>query len=96
MALRASAPTESDDAIAACIDRLLAARRAGATVCPSEVARDLRGGGPEGWRERMPDVRRVAGGLAAAGRLRVTRRGEEVDAESPGGPIRLGRTEPRS
>ena len=42
----------------------------------------------------MPAVRRVAARLVEAGRLRVTRDGSDVDAEAPGGPIRLGRVEP--
>jgi hypothetical protein len=69
---------------------LLALRKPGATICPSEVARALVGeDGP--WREHMPQVRQVAQVLAGDGRLRVTRSGVEVDAGSPGGPIRLGR-----
>ena len=39
----------------------------------------------------MPRIREVAAALASRGLLRVTRRGEEVDATSEGGPIRLGR-----
>ena len=71
---------------------LVHARAEGATVCPSEVARALAGDGP--WRALMPAVREAAAVLAKEGRLSVTRGGEEVDATSPGGPIRLGR--PRS
>ncbi len=71
------------------IERLLRARRVDATICPSEVARALAGDdGP--WRSLMPQVRDVAASLAQQGRLRVTRRAVEVDARSPGGPIRLG------
>ncbi len=71
------------------IDRLLRARSADATICPSEVARALVGeDGP--WRAAMSQVRAVAAAMAQAGRLRVTRRGADVDAMSPGGPIRLG------
>ena len=73
---------------------LLAARRDGATLCPSEVARALR---PDGgrWRALMPQVRQVAQGLARDQRLRVTRGGMPVDATGPGGPIRLGRPFPQ-
>lgn len=79
----------TDAAVERCILGLLAARRPGATVCPSEVARTL---APEGarWRGLMPQVRGVAQQLAQAGRLRVTRGGVPVDAAAPGGPIRLG------
>ncbi|WP_200932603.1 DUF3253 domain-containing protein [Pseudorhodoferax sp. Leaf267] len=82
-------------AIEAQIFALLATRRDGATICPSEVARALvPPGGP--WRALMPQVRQVAQSLAAHQRLRVTRRGVPVDATSPGGPIRLGRQGPLS
>ena len=68
---------------------LLARRKEGATICPSEVARALvPEGGP--WRELMPSVRQVAAGLAQANRLVVTRGGVSVCATEPGGPIRLG------
>jgi hypothetical protein len=79
-----------DQAIADTLFTLLAARAEGATVCPSDVARAL-AQDDAAWRAMMPEVRRVAAELAAQGRLRVTRGGEEVDAESRGGPIRLGR-----
>ncbi len=78
-----------DQAIVQTLLELLAKRAGGATVCPSDVARVL---APQDWRPLMPQVRRVAAALAAEGRLRVTRGGVEVDAESGGGPIRLGRT----
>jgi hypothetical protein len=68
---------------------LLATRREGATICPSEVARTL---APDDrrWRELMPQVRQAAQELAENDRLDVTRRGTRVDATSRGGPIRLG------
>lgn len=68
---------------------LLSARQAGATICPSEVARAL---APDGtaWRELMPQVRDVAQALADAGRIVVTRGGVPVEATAGGGPIRLG------
>lgn len=68
---------------------LLAVRRPGATICPSEVARSLEPRG-SAWRELMPQVRQVVQALAQQHRLRVTRGGEPVDATAPGGPIRLG------
>lgn len=68
---------------------LLAQRNAGATICPSEVARALVSeGGP--WRELMPGIRQLAAALARDGRLVVTRGGAPVEATAPGGPIRLG------
>jgi hypothetical protein len=79
----------TDAAVERCIFDLLASRRPGATVCPSEVARTLE---PEGarWRGLMPQVRGVAQQLVQAGRLHVTRGGVPVDATALGGPIRLG------
>ena len=68
---------------------LLARRRKGSTICPSEVARALV---PDEvpWRELMPRVRQVAQALAQENRIVVTRGGVPVDAMSDGGPIRLG------
>lgn len=80
----------TDADIEAQIFALLARRQAGATICPSEVARTLAGAGAS-WREYMPRVRQVAHALAQQRRLRVTRGGVPVDALAPGGPIRLGR-----
>lgn len=61
-------------------------RGAGRTFCPSEVARRL----AEDWRPLMGEVRRVAAALAGDGRLKVTQKGQEVDARTARGPIRLG------
>ncbi len=66
---------------------LLARRRAGASVCPSEVARAI---DPAGWRARMDDVRAVARGMAAGGGLVVTQRGAVLDPRQPWrGAVRL-------
>jgi len=75
--------------IEATIFSLLADRKPSASICPSEVARAM--APADGWRELMPEIREVAGSLADAGRLRVTRGGIDVDATAPGGPIRLAR-----
>jgi hypothetical protein len=83
------APT-TDDEIERTIFALLRQRDAAASICPSDVARALASEAPA-WRALMPDVRRVAAVLAERGSLRVTRGADEVDAMSPGGPIRLRR-----
>ncbi len=70
------------------IDALLADRRAGATICPSEAARAV---DPKGWRELMPAARAAAGRLAAAGQVEVTQRGEVVDVATARGPVRVRR-----
>jgi hypothetical protein len=72
------------DAIVALLDR----RRAGATICPSEAARRVE---PDGWRDLMPDARRVAARLVADGRLEMTRGGTVVDPATATGPVRLRR-----
>lgn len=71
---------------------LIAGRREGATICPSEVARAATGTADAGaWRALMPRVRDVAADLAERGLLRVTQRGRETDARQARGPLRLGR-----
>ena len=82
--------TIGDEHIVARIFELLDRRAAGATICPSDAARSL-AIDEAAWRALMPEVRRVAAALAAAGRLRVTAHGQEVDALQARGPIRLGR-----
>jgi hypothetical protein len=76
----------SDDRLAAAILGLLAQRRPGATICPSEVARAE---APEDWRPLMPHVRTAAARLAAAGRIEVTQGGVVIDPRTAHGPIRL-------
>lgn len=89
--MSADAPVPvTDEAIERTVFALLARRSASASICPSEVARALVGD-EHAWRALMPAVRRVAGALAAKGSLRVTRGAAEVDATSPGGPVRLRR-----
>ena len=80
----------SDERIVAKIFELLDRCAAGSTICPSDAARALEQDARR-WRALMPEVRRVAAGLAASGRLRVTAKGEDVDALNARGPIRLGR-----
>jgi hypothetical protein len=73
----------SEDEIAAVLMALAAGRRG--SFCPSEAARRL---GAD-WRALMPEVRRVAAGLAAEGRLVVTQKGARVDPAAARGPVRL-------
>ena len=69
--------------------QLLARRRPGASICPSEVAR---GTGRDDWRELMPAIRAAAAHLAQQGRLLVLQNGEVLPADANAwvGPIRLG------
>ena len=67
--------------------RLLAARGAGKTICPSEVARVV---DPDDWRALMPSVRAAAAKLQSEGKVAVTQRGDMVDPGTAKGPIRIG------
>ena len=69
----------------------LAARRPGASICPSEVARAVGGGA---WRALMPAVREAAAELADAGVVNVTQGAEVVDIRSARGPVRLRTSHP--
>jgi len=68
---------------------LLAARKNGATICPSEAARAV--GGDDAWRELMEPARRAARRLVAAGEVEVTQAGHVVDPSTAKGPIRIRR-----
>lgn len=81
----------SEEAIAETILRLVAAREAGKTVCPSEVARDLAGPQPEAWSPLMQPVRRVAVRMTKAGEVAILRKGKPVeDPDDFRGIYRLG------
>ena len=79
--------TANPDDIAAAIVALCAARGAGKTICPSEVARAVVADGD--WRAAMDDVRAAAAQLAARGEIDVTQRGRSVDIQTVRGPVRL-------
>jgi hypothetical protein len=86
-----SGRSDGGELIEARILALLADRPAGATICPSEVARAVAGEVAVGdWRELMSPVRSAARRLVARGRLVVTQRGRRVDASEAGGAIRMG------
>lgn len=77
-----------DRALEAAIARLLDARAAGATICPSEAARAV---DPDGWETLMEPARRAARRLVAAGTLEIVQGGRVVDPSTARGPIRLRR-----
>lgn len=81
--------TGTDRALEASILDLLAARRGGATICPSEAARAV--GGEDDWRDLMEPARRAARRLVAAGEVEVTQQGKVVDPSTARGPIRIRR-----
>ncbi len=82
-----------DEPLVQAMNRVLSQRAAGATACPSEVARSL---SADQWRPLMPAVRRVAATLALQGRLVITQRGVEIDPQrvldgNVRGPLRIRR-----
>jgi hypothetical protein len=79
---------EVDEQLEAGIVDLLARRRSGATICPSEAARAV---GGEGWRDLMDDARSAARRLVAAGAVEITQGGRVVDPSTAKGPIRIRR-----
>ena len=71
---------------------LLDARAPGASLCPSEVARDV---GGEAWRGRTEAVRCAARRLAARGELLFLQDERVVDAATARGPVQLQRPRAR-
>ena len=81
--------TDTDRALEASIRSLLDSRKGGATICPSEAAREV---GGEDWRDLMEPARRAARRLVAAGEVEVTQGGKVVDPSTAKGPIRVRRS----
>lgn len=76
---------------------LLADRAAGATICPSEVARRLTrpaGSDPTtvDWRDMMPAVHAAVDQLVADGRVRLSWKGQSLASRA--GPYRIARGKP--
>lgn len=84
-----SEPAAFEERISATI-RALLRKRVDSSICPSEVARIVRGDG-DAWRESMGEVRRVAAEMASRGELVATQKGTSVEADNARGPIRLNR-----
>ena len=79
---------ERDRLLERTILELLAARKDGATICPSDAARVV--GGDE-WRDLMQPARDAAGRLVEADEVDITQGGRVVDLASAKGPIRIRR-----
>lgn len=79
--------TDKSPPVEAALLTLLAARAAGATICPSEVARALAPGGD--WRAEMPSVHDAVDTLVADGRIALSWKGAPLAARS--GPYRIAR-----
>ena len=83
---RRNRPGALDAALEQRILELLAQRRHGATICPSEATRSLR---PEDWRDQLERIRNAARRLAAEGRIEIVQGGRPVEPSTARGPIRL-------
>lgn len=77
-----------DTALERSILDLLEQRPAGATICPSEAARQVFS---DGWQGEMESVRMAARRLAAAGEVVIVQGGRPVDPSTAKGPIRIRR-----
>lgn len=78
----------TDVALERAIMDLLATRRGGGTICPSEAARRIMGDeGP--WEELMERARMAARRLVAKGSIEITQGGRAVNGSTAKGPIRL-------
>lgn len=78
------------DRLAAAIRALARHRAPDGTTCPSDAARAV---GGEGWRDHMELTREVARGLARAGEVEITQKGEALDPDEPWkGPVRIRAT----
>ncbi|KQT91619.1 hypothetical protein ASG49_11495 [Marmoricola sp. Leaf446] len=79
----------TDERLEASILDLLAGRRGGSTICPSEAARAVGGDADDAWRELMEPARRAARRLVAAGEVEITQGGKVVDPSTAKGAIRI-------
>jgi nucleoid-associated protein YgaU len=69
---------------------LLDRRRAGATICPSEVARAVAAAaGAADWRGAMAAVHAAVDSMVAQGLVRLSWKGKAIEARD--GPYRIGR-----
>lgn len=87
-ACRRHGVTAVDRQLEQAINDLLAERRSGATICPSDAARHV---SPDDWRDLMEPARRAARRLVADGAVVITQGGRVVDPSSAKGPIRIRR-----
>jgi hypothetical protein len=80
--------TSQDSALETAVLDLLSQRARGATICPSEAARQV---GGDDWRPLMEPARAAARRLVTAGQVEVVQGGRVVDPSTAKGPIRLRR-----
>lgn len=85
-ACRSRRPGEAERGLEEAIVAMLGARAAGASICPSEVAKSV---APDDWRPMMEPVREAARRLVARGEVEITQSGRVVDPSTARGPIRI-------
>jgi hypothetical protein len=85
-ACRAHKPNATDRALEEAIVTTLAGRAHGATMCPSEAARQV---GGDQWRELMERARQAARRLVVEQRVEITQGGRVVDPSTAKGPVRI-------
>ena len=78
-------PTHDEDAIAAAILSLVAARGPTRSISPTEAAQALAGE----WRPLLGQVRRVAAALATTGQIEILRKGKPIAPAEMRGVVRL-------
>ncbi|MGC1206716.1 MAG: DUF2256 and DUF3253 domain-containing protein [Ornithinimicrobium sp.] len=86
--------TDTDRELEKSILSLLATRKRGATICPSDAAKAVAGNDDstqEQWRALMEPARRAARRLVAAREVEITQGGQVVDPSTARGPIRIRR-----
>ena len=89
-AQRSGTPQRVAEQLEAEILRLLQARGAGKTICPSEAARAVAASDERtAWEPLMEPARAAARRLVAADRIVITQGGNVVDASTAKGAIRL-------
>jgi hypothetical protein len=85
-ACRKHRPSAQEKQLEATLLKLLHARKSGASVCPSEVARTV---DQDHWETLMEPTRCAARRLVAQGIVEITQAGIIVDPSSARGPIRI-------
>lgn len=89
-ACRQAGLSDVDARLEEAILRLLRARNTGASICPSEAARELVGTGDEAqWRRLLEPARRAARRLAHQGKIVILQGGKVVDPSKFKGAVRL-------
>lgn len=79
----------ADEVLAQLILDLAAARGAGRSISPMDVARAAAGDHPDAWSPLMPPVRRVAVALMKQGRIVILRKGRPVEPDDFRGVYRI-------